>query len=81
MKLATMIVVLGIFVVLPVIIVALVTRAKTHAINKRAEIALAAIEKNSDVDLEEFFRKLNPPRRSIKERLLDRLLCGCIFTV
>ena len=45
MKLATMIVVLGIFVVLPVIIVALVTRAKTHAINKRAEIALAAIEK------------------------------------
>ena len=36
MKLATMIVVLGIFVVLPVIIVALVTRAKTHAINKRA---------------------------------------------
>ena len=80
MKLATMIVVLGIFVVLPVIIVALVTRTKTHAINKRAEIALAAIEKNSDVDLEEFFRKLNPPRRSIKERLLDRLLCGCIFT-
>lgn len=80
MKLASMIVLLGIFVVLPVIIVALITRAKTHAINKRAEIALAAIEKNSEVDLEQFLRKLNPPRRSIKERLLDRLLCGCIFT-
>ncbi|MGM9760011.1 MAG: DUF6249 domain-containing protein [Parabacteroides sp.] len=80
MTTASMIVILGEFVVLPVTIVSLITRAKTHAINKRAEIALAAIEKNSDVDLEQFLRKLNPPRRSVKERLLDRLLCGCIFT-
>lgn len=81
MKLAALILYFGIFVVLPVIIVALVTRAKTNATNKRAEIALAAIEKNSDVNLEEFFKKMNPPRRSIKERLLDKLLCGCIFTL
>ena len=81
MKLAEMILFLGIFVVMPVIIVALVTRAKTNATNKRAEIALAAIEKNSDVNLEEFFKKMNPPRRSIKERLLDKLLWGCIFTL
>ena len=53
MKLAEMILFLGIFVVMPVIIVSLVTRAKTNATNKRAEIALAAIEKNSDVNLEE----------------------------
>ncbi|MGN0068821.1 MAG: hypothetical protein ACI350_03735 [Prevotella sp.] len=58
-----------------------ITRAKTNATNKRAEIALAALEKNSDVNLEEFFKKMNPPRRSIKERLLDKLLCGCIFTL
>ena len=44
MKFAEMIVLLGIFVVLPIIIVALVARAKTNATNKRAEIALAAIE-------------------------------------
>ena len=81
MKLTAMILYFGIFVVLPVIIVALVTRAKTNATNKRAEIALAAIEKNSDVNLEEFFKKMNPPRRSIKERLLDKLLWGCIFTL
>ena len=81
MKLAEMILFLGIFVVMPVIIVSLVTRAKTNATNKRAEIALAAIEKNSDVNLEEFFKKMNPPRRSIKERFLDKLLCGCIFTL
>ena len=81
MKLTAMILYFGIFVVLPVIIVALVTRAITNATNKRAEIALAAIEKNSDVNLEEFFKKMNPPRRSIKERLLDKLLWGCIFTL
>lgn len=81
MKLAEMILFLGIFVVMPVIIVSLVTRAKTNATNKRAEIALAAIEKNSDVNLEEFFKKMNPPRRSIKERLLDKLLWGCMFTL
>ena len=72
---------LGICVVLPIIVVILVTRAKTNATNKRAEIAMAAIEKNTNVDLEEFFRKMNPPRRSIKERLLNRLLLGCIFTL
>ncbi len=80
MRITQMIVLLGIFVVLPIIIVALVARAKTNATNKRAEIALAAIEKNSDVNLEEFFKKMNPSRRCIMERLLDRLLCGCIFT-
>ena len=80
MKFGEMIVFLGIFVVLPIIIVAIVARTKTNATNKRAQIALAAIEKNSDVDLEAFFKKMNPPSRSIKERLLDRLLCGCCFT-
>lgn len=65
MKFAEMIVLLGIFVVLPIIIVALVARAKTNATNKRAEIALAAIEKNSDVDLEQFFKKMTFSHRSI----------------
>ena len=81
MYVTDLIAVLGICVVLPIIIVALVVRAKTNAANKHAEIALAAIEKNTDVDLGEFFNKMNPPRRSIKERLLNKLLCGCIFTL
>ena len=81
MYVTDLIAVLGICVVLPIIVVILITRAKTNATNRRAEIAMAAIEKNTDVDLEEFFRKMNPPRRSIKERLLNRLLLGCIFTL
>ena len=81
MHVTDLIAVLGICVVLPIIVVILITRAKTNATNRRAEIAMAAIEKNTNVDLEEFFRKMNPPRRSIKERLLNRLLLGCIFTL
>ena len=81
MKFAEMMVYLGIFVVLPIIIVALMARVKTNITNKRAQIALAAIEKNSDVDLEAFFKKMTLPSRSIKERLLDKLLYGSIFTL
>ena len=65
MKFAEMMVYLGIFVVLTIIIVALMARVKTNITNKRDQIALAAIEKNSDVDLEAFFKKMNLPRRSI----------------
>jgi len=81
MKFGETLVLLGLFVVLPTIIVWLVSRYKKHETDKRAEIALAAIEKDSDLDLEEFFKKMNPPRRSIKERLLDKLLWGSIFTI
>ncbi len=81
MSLTEMIVALGIFVLVPIMFVAQVVRARINATNKRTEIALAAIEKNSDIDLEVFFKKMTPPRRSLKEKLLNRLLCGCIFTI
>jgi len=81
MKFGETLVLLGIFVVLPTIIVWLVSRYKKHEIDKRAEMALAAIEKDSDLDLEAFFRKMNLPSRTIKEKLLNKLLWGCIFTI
>lgn len=81
MKLGETLVLLGIFVVFPTIIVWLVSRYKKHETDKRAEMALAAIEKDSDLDLEAFFRKMNLPSRTIKEKLLDKLLWGCIFTI
>ena len=34
---------------------------------------MAAIEKNSDIDVQEFLSKLNPPQKTYKERMLDRL--------
>ena len=81
MKFGETLVILGIFVVLPTIIVWLVSRYKKHETDKRAEMALAAIEKDSDLDLEAFFRKMNLPSRTIKEKLLNKLLWGCIFTI
>lgn len=81
MKFGETLVLLGIFVVLPTIIVWLVSRYKKHETDKRAEMALAAIEKDSDLDLEAFFRKMNLPSRTIKEKLLNKLLWGCIFTI
>lgn len=81
MRLGQTLVLLGIFVVLPTIIVWLVSRYKKHETDKRTEMALAAIEKDSDLDLEAFFRKMNLPTRTIKEKLLDKLLWGCIFTI
>ena len=74
MKFGETLVLLGIFVVLPTIIVWLVSRYKKHETDKRAEMALAAIEKDSDLDLEAFFWKMNLPSRTIKEKLLDKLL-------
>ena len=81
MKFGETLVLLGIFVVLPTIIVWLVSRYKKHETDKRTEMALAAIEKDSDLDLEAFFRRMNLPSRTIKEKLLDKLLWGCIFTI
>ena len=34
---------------------------------------MAAIEKNSDIDEQEFLSKLNPPQKTYKERMLNRL--------
>lgn len=81
MKFGETLALLGIFVVLPTIIVWLVSRYKKHETDKRAEIALAVIEKDSDLDVEAFFRKMNLPSRTIKEKQLDKLLWGCIFTI
>ena len=71
---------LGICVALPVMIVWLVARHKTNETNKRTEIILAAIEKNSEIDVEDFFKKITPPLKTYKERLQTRLLWGSILT-
>lgn len=81
MKFGEMIVYLGIFVILPTWIIWLIIRAKTNVTNKQAEVALAAIENNSNLDMKTFFKKMNPSRQTMKERLLNKLLCGAIFTI
>ncbi len=69
---------IGVCVVLPVLIVWLVQRGKAHATNKRTEIVLAAINANKNIDVEDFLKKLEPPKSSVKERLLKKLNSGLV---
>ncbi len=66
---------IAICVVLPIMIVWLVCRSKANETNKRAEIILAVINANSNVDVEEILRKLEPEtaRLTVKERMLKKL--------
>ena len=70
---------IGICVILPIIIVWLIMRRKTNETNRRTEVLLAAIEKNPDMDMEDFIRKMNPKTKTTKERLMSRLLWGLVF--
>ncbi|MBR5482160.1 MAG: hypothetical protein IKU85_10780 [Bacteroidaceae bacterium] len=71
---------LSMCVAMPVMIVWIIFRKKTNDTNRRTEILLAAIEKNPDIDMEEFIRKMNPHNLTIKEKLLRRLLYGSILS-
>lgn len=70
---------IAICVVLPIAIVWMTTRARIKRDNLRKEIILAAMEKNSDIDIEEMTKKLNRPKKLLKEKLIMRLLCGSMF--
>ena len=63
-------------VVLPVLIVSLVTKSRQNETNKKTEIMLKAIEAGASIDAD-FLKDKNSPQ-SIKERLLKRLIWGCI---
>ena len=74
-----------IFVVLPIIIVWLFLRHKKNETEKRTEIVMAAIEKNGDINIEEFLNNISKPRKSAREQLLLRMhweiLLGSICAV
>ena len=79
LNLIEMLLPVGVSVVLPIMVVWLVMRYKEHESNKRSEIILAVLEKNPDVDVEEYLKKLNPPTKTIKERLMSKLLWACVL--
>jgi len=56
------------------------TRRKMNEIDTRKQIVLAAIEKNKETDVEELLRKMAPPKKLLKEKLLEKLLAGCIIS-
>ena len=67
--------------VLPIVVIWLSVREKMNETNKRTQIALAAIEKNPELDLEDLLRKISPKQKLLKEQLLRKLLWGCLTSM
>ena len=76
-----MIVSLGVCVVLPIVIVALSLRHKLESERNRKDIILAALEKNSNINVEELVKKMNKPDKLIKEKLLSKFQWGILTSI
>ena len=68
-------------VILPVVVVWLVTRAKQNETNRKADIMLKAIEAGVPVDMEQFKSGKKKAPVSIKQELLDKLNGACITSL
>ncbi|MBR4828726.1 MAG: hypothetical protein IKZ92_02870 [Muribaculaceae bacterium] len=49
--------------------------------NSRTQIAMAAIEKNPDIDIEELLKKVSKGGKLLKEKLLTKLLWGTLASL
>ena len=74
-----------ILVVLPITIFWLYLRNRKDENEKRTQIVMAAIEKNGEIDVQEFFKNLNKPKKSVREKMILQLhwevLLGTVFTI
>lgn len=66
--------------ILPIFAIWMGIRKEINESKNRTQVMLAAIEKNPDVDVEELMSKISPKKKLIKEKLLNKLLAGCITT-
>lgn len=66
---------------IPIVIAVLVYRHKVNETNKRTQVLLSALEKNAGAVPEEIIKGLNTPKKSLKERLLSKLLWGLVCTI
>jgi hypothetical protein len=72
---------IGVAVVLPIAVVAIVFKSAMASERNRKEIVLAALEKNPDIDVELLMKNLKNLKKSeklIKEKLLANLQHGCL---
>ena len=67
--------------ILPIIMGWLGTRRKMNETETRKQIILAAIEKNKETDVEDLLKKMAPKQKLLKEKLLTKLLWGCIISL
>ena len=69
---------IGVAVVLPVAIVAIVFKSALASDRNRKEIILAALEKNPNLDVEDLVKRMKKSNKLIKEKLLARIERGCL---
>ena len=67
--------------ILPIIIIWLIIRKEMNESKDRTQIITTAIEKNPDMDIEELMKKMSPKQKLLKEKLLSKLLWGCIASI
>jgi len=67
--------------VLPIVFIWLETRRKINESRDRMQIVTTAIEKHPDMDVEELMKKISPKKKTLKEKLLFKLLAGCIASI
>ena len=70
---------IGICVVLPIIIIALVLRARRHEVDKKTELMMKAVENGTQLD-PAFFQPTNCCRKTVKDKLMGWLLTACILS-
>ena len=78
MDLVAILVPIGVAVVLPVAIVAIVFKSALASDRNRKEIILAALEKNPNLNVEDLLKGMKKSEKLIKEKLLARLERGCL---
>lgn len=69
---------LGVAVVLPITIVAIVFKSVLASERNRKEIILAALEKNPNLNVEDLVKRMKKSEKLIKEKLLAKLQRGCL---
>ena len=68
---------IAIVVVMPVLVVWLVMRARQHEVDKRAEVLLKAVEKGAQID-PAFFGNVGAKKKSVKDKLMGYLTTAMI---
>lgn len=69
---------IGVVVVLPIAVVAIVFKSALASERNRKEIVLAALEKNPNLNVEDLVKRMKKSEKLIKEKLLAKLQRGCL---
>ena len=65
--------IIAICVLLPIKMASLLYKNKQYETQKKSDILMAALEKNADINVQDFLNKFNPPRKSFEEKMKTML--------